>query len=65
MGKGLMMKYFVLKPKGDDDYAIASRAAMMAYAAVIRELNPTLAEELRDWVLGITNPAATASKEKE
>lgn len=29
---GLMMKYFVLKPRGNDAYAAASRAAMHAYA---------------------------------
>jgi hypothetical protein len=29
---GLLMKYFVLKPAGDDRYAAASRKAMRAYA---------------------------------
>jgi hypothetical protein len=47
----LQMKYFVLKPAGDDDYAIASRRAMMAYAAWIGDHgNPDLAAELGDWV---------------
>ena len=32
----LYMKYFVLKPEGDDDYAIASRRAMSAYAKWLR-----------------------------
>lgn len=44
------MKYFVLKPKGDDVYARASRNAMGVYAATIREANFDLAEELEAWV---------------
>lgn len=50
MSDGLMMKYFVLKPKGDDPHALASREAMRVYADVIEESNPTLAAELRTWV---------------
>jgi hypothetical protein len=46
---GLEMKYFVLKPKGDDLYARASRAAMRQYAKLIQEDNATLANELREW----------------
>lgn len=46
---GLRMKYFVLKPAGDDAYAKASRAAMFRYARFIREDNPTLSRELTDW----------------
>jgi hypothetical protein len=46
---GLMMKYFVLKPRGDDVFATASRAAMRAYANIILEANPTFAGELREW----------------
>ena len=46
---GLMMKYFVLKPGGDDVFATASRKAMRAYADVILEANPTLARGLREW----------------
>ena len=46
---GLQMKYFVLKPKGDDPYARASRAAMHHYAKFIEQENPELAKELRDW----------------
>ena len=48
---GLMMKYFVLKPRGDDVYAKASRRAMLAYAAVIGPDNPLFSQELRDWAL--------------
>lgn len=47
--KGLIMKYFVLKPKGDDPYAIASRCAMWAYADAIIEENPKLAADLLAW----------------
>lgn len=52
-GKGLKLKYFVLKPKSMhklDLYAKASRDALMAYARVIRRENPDLARDLEDWV---------------
>jgi hypothetical protein len=49
MSDGLMMKYFVLKPKGDDVFAKASRRAMRAYADTIHNENPTFANELRAW----------------
>ena len=47
--EGLKMKYFVLKPRGDDIYAQASRAAMREYARIIKEENPKLAEEVAEW----------------
>ena len=50
---GLVMKYFVLKPDGDDTYAEASRSALRAYATVIREENPELAADLDEWLLKI------------
>ena len=46
---GLQMKYFVLKPKGDDEYARASRLAMSAYADAIEQENAELAAELNAW----------------
>jgi hypothetical protein len=46
---GLQMKYFVLKPAGDDEYAAASRAGMRAYAKLIRDVNPELAANLIEW----------------
>jgi hypothetical protein len=46
---GLLMKYFVLKPKGIDLYAQASRRAMRTYAAMIERDNETFANELRTW----------------
>lgn len=46
---GLQMKYFVLKPHGDDAYAKASRAAMRAYANHIAEENKLLCDDLREW----------------
>ena len=48
--EGLDLKYFVLKPKGDNEYAEASRAAMLAYADSIKKTNPKLANDLVDWV---------------
>ncbi len=47
--QGLKMKYFILKPKGVDDYAQASRWAMQTYANAIHPTNPKLAKELGDW----------------
>lgn len=49
MTEGLMMKYFVLKPSGQDPYAKASRAAMRQYARLIREENPKLHDDLMAW----------------
>lgn len=46
----LEMKYFVLKPKGTDPYAKASREALVAYAESIKTHDPNLAEELWEWV---------------
>jgi hypothetical protein len=50
MADGLLMKYFVLKPNGDDEYAYASREALRAYADSIEDVNPLLADDLRSWV---------------
>ena len=50
---GLKLKYFVLNPKSktsDDPYAAASRAAMMAYAEAIFEVDKVLYNELCQWV---------------
>lgn len=46
---GLIMKYFVLKPKGNDPYAEASRCAMYAYALSIKDENPELMDDLIEW----------------
>ena len=46
---GLIMKYFVLKPKGNHQYAKASRVAMKAYADEIANENQHLASELKAW----------------
>jgi hypothetical protein len=47
--KGLAMKYFVLKPRGSDPYAEASRAAMLSYSGSIRGFDPELAGDLYSW----------------
>ena len=47
--KGLMMKYFVLKPAGDSPYHTASRKAMKEYAKSIMDENHELAMELLEW----------------
>lgn len=46
---GLMMKYFVLKPRGEDVFAKASRVAMRAYAKTIANDSPKFAAEVREW----------------
>ena len=46
---GLQMKYFVLKPAGNNKYAEASRKAMRAYSRHIASENPELSEELKSW----------------
>jgi len=46
----LRMKYFVLKPQGDDIYALASRLAIDTYALAVEDVDPKLAKELRAWV---------------
>ena len=57
---GLQMKYFVLKPKGDDIYAQASRRAMFAYAKTIIEENRVFARNVWDWA---TDEAIAANEE--
>jgi len=47
--EGLVMKYFVLKPKGTDIYAVASRKAMITYAQIISKENPQLSDDLILW----------------
>ena len=63
MTAGLLMKYFVLKPHGDDRYAGASRKAMNAYASFIESENPELAKELRDWAANEMAESYANSKE--
>jgi len=46
---GLQMKYFVLKPSGNDAYALASRVAMRAYALSIKNKDSKLAEDIYLW----------------
>lgn len=45
----LEMKYFVLKPRGDNHHAAASRRAMRAYADVIQHVDAGMADDLRAW----------------
>jgi hypothetical protein len=47
---GLIMKYFVLKPRGNDIYALASRKAMKIYANTIRKENVIFAHDIDVWV---------------
>jgi hypothetical protein len=45
----LLMKYFVLKPRGTDLFARASRAAMFRYAKEIMEQEPIFSKQVWDW----------------
>jgi len=47
--EGLIMKYFVLKPAGNNIYAQASRKAIRAYARHIIGENEQFADELNAW----------------
>lgn len=60
----LEMKYFVLKPRGTDKFAEASRAAMLRYAAIIAETDPGMAEQLADWVHEEADKAADVRRGK-
>jgi len=59
---GLMMKYFVLKPKGTDVYARASRCAMLRYADEIMEDNRDFALDLVKWVTDEEHAAERESR---
>ena len=54
---GIEMKYFVLKPKGNNDWAAAARKAMRAYAKHIESIDPDLAESLFLWARNESNAA--------
>lgn len=45
----LLMKYFVLKPVGNDIFAAASRSAMLRYASIIDKDHPNFAKDIRHW----------------
>lgn len=44
------MKKFTLNPRGNDEYAKASRKALLVYATHINHCDPALAKEIYDWV---------------
>ena len=46
----LEMKYFVLKPRGHDVYAEASRAAMRTYANYMADVDNDFSNSLWEWV---------------
>jgi len=45
----LQMKYFVLKPRGSNAHAEASRCAMMEYSRMIQSTDKELAASLVEW----------------
>ncbi len=47
---GLLMKYFVLRPAGEDWHAIASREAMRVYAHYVQGANGALSKDVTRWV---------------
>lgn len=48
---GLQLKYFVLKPGGNDSYARASREALVSYANAIQAEDPKLAHAVMEWAI--------------
>ena len=60
----LEMKYFVLKPKGNSNFAAASRVAMIAYADSIRNTDSDLARQLTDWANNETEATNAAGVEE-
>jgi hypothetical protein len=53
---GLYMKYFILKPKGEDAFAFASREAMKLYAKLVKSEAPGLSDQLTKWVESLETP---------
>ncbi len=51
--KGLIMKYFVLKPDLKNSYGQASIRAIRTYANEIEHENLQLAKDLRQWMSNI------------
>ena len=45
-----LLTVFVLKPRGNNFYARASREAMLHYAKLIEQAEPDIAKRLRQWV---------------
>jgi hypothetical protein len=45
----LRLKYFTLKPRGTDAYALTSRHAMLMFASHIQAVDPELATQVRIW----------------
>jgi hypothetical protein len=62
---GLKLKYFVLKPEGDNLYSAASRKALRAYAHHIRGENEQLADDLIKWAQEETEKTDTWKKNVE
>ena len=56
-------KYFVLKPSGDDQYAVASRNAMETYAKCIEDENPDLSFWMRNWIIDEKHAASNRALE--
>ena len=59
----LIHKYFVLKPRGNDAQARASRVAMRTYAAEIEQHDKQLANELKSWAYEAEREAHIASQQ--
>ena len=56
---GFKVKYFVLKPKGQDQFAIASRAAMRTFAQSMHGHDNELANYVKAWAESETPDAPT------
>ena len=58
---GFLIKYFVLKPKGKDQFAIASRAAMRTFAQSMHGHDNELADYVKAWAESETPDNTTKS----
>lgn len=45
----IKLKYFVLKPRGSDAYAKASRTALRVFSTEMEQDDPALAAQLKRW----------------
>jgi len=63
MKQGLVMKFFVLKPRGTDLYAKASRCAMLRYADEVMDDDRQFALQIIKWVSDEEHRAECAAVE--
>lgn len=58
----ILLKYFVLKPGGTNDYARASRTAMRVFATEIEQSDPRLSAQVKQWAYDEERKIVTEGK---